>query len=147
MHYYEAKMSVMRVASGMPATSKMEFFVTIDKDWNFTRSSSSRLIINRLILKVLQFDITSWQCQINTKTTLFTSTLELKMLNDVESRMFYLTGWSKHICSIAPTLLLIVVFDFQPSQVSYMVQKGFCSLSTKVNKPFYDTVRISVIIV
>ena len=64
--------------------------------------------------------------------------------------MFYLTGSTTRIYSIALTLLLIAgfwryhIFGFE---VSYMIQKKSCSLSTKVNEPFNDIVKIRVVII
>ena len=58
----------------------------------------------------------------------------------------YLTGSSTNIFSIALILLLIVSFWF-PTIISYMIQKRSCSLSTRVNQPFHDMVKIRVIII
>ena len=63
-----------------------------------------------------------------------------------KARMFYLTGSSTNIFSTAPALLLMVVFDFQSSYVSYIIQKRSCSLRIKGNRPFYDMVKNRVII-
>ena len=61
--------------------------------------------------------------------------------------MFYLTGLTTNICSIAQTLLLTVVFGF-PTLISIIYDsKEMCSLSTKVTRPFYDMVKISAIII
>ena len=43
--------------------------------------------------------------------------------------------------------MLILFFDFQPSWVSCMIQKRWWSLSTKINRPFYDMVKIRVIVI
>ena len=58
--------------------------------------------------------------------------------------MFCFTASSTNFCSIALTLLLLVVFLF-PIHIS-MIHKRSCSLNTKVNRTFYDMVKIRVVI-
>ena len=61
----------------------------------------------------------------------------------LQPRMFYLTGWSSNICSIALTLF----WDKKVSFLSCMIKRRSISLSTKVNRHFYDIVKLYAIII
>ena len=62
-----------------------------------------------------------------------------------KARKFYLAGSSQNICATALSLLLMVVLDFIPSSVPYMIQQRSCSLSTNDNGHFYDMVVIRLV--
>ena len=74
-------------------------------------------------------------------------TINYHLLSFIFTRMFYLTGASTHIYSIALNLLLIVVFWF-PTLISMICDsKEIIQLNNKVNRHFYDMVKICIIII